>query len=254
MIAERERNNAQIVELQGKISRGLAAKAKLPQFREEVALLEVQLEKLLKILPPRRDVQDVLRRFRALAEQEDFVLSEFRPGQENQKDFYNEWPITVRLSGTYHNLARFFDRMSRFSRIFNVDNLQISQTRGSQSADDPGVVHRQDLRLPGGRAAAGGEGQGQGRSRRQEEGWLAVSSRWCIFLCVLLLVGGVGSSGVVADEGADGAADCGDRRAGGGRRGRGRRGDAAARGARPRSDRAHVARGRGGAGRLRVRL
>jgi Tfp pilus assembly protein PilO len=127
--AERDRNDAQIVELQGKISRGLAAKAKLPQFREEVALLEVQLEKLLKILPPRRDVQDVLRRFRSLAEQEDFVLSEFRPGQEIQRDFYNEWPIAVRLQGTYHNLARFFDRMSRFSRIFNVDNLQITQNR-----------------------------------------------------------------------------------------------------------------------------
>jgi Tfp pilus assembly protein PilO len=130
MMQERERNNAQIVELQGKITRGLAAKAKLPQFREEVALLEVQLEKLLRILPPRRDVQDVLRRFRALAEQEDFVLSEFRPGVEAQRDFYNEWPITVRLRGTYHNLARFFDRMSRFSRIFNVDNLQIMQSRG----------------------------------------------------------------------------------------------------------------------------
>lgn len=129
MIQTRERNDAQIVELQAKISRGLAAKAKLPQFREEVALLEVQLEKLLKILPPRRDVQDVLRRFRALAEQEDFVLSEFRPGSEVKKDFYNEWPITVRLRGTYHNLARFFDRMSRFSRIFNVDNLQITQNR-----------------------------------------------------------------------------------------------------------------------------
>jgi type IV pilus assembly protein PilO len=133
MLAEQTRNDAQILELQGRISRGLAAKAKLPQFREEVALLEVQLEKLLKILPPRRDVQDVLRRFRALAEQEDFVLSEFRPGQEAEKDFYNEWPISVRLSGTYHNLARFFDRMSRFSRIFNVDNLQISQaTREGQ--------------------------------------------------------------------------------------------------------------------------
>jgi type IV pilus assembly protein PilO len=132
MFAQRDRNNAQIVELQGKISRGLAAKAKLPQFREEVALLEVQLEKLLRILPPRRDVQDVLRRFRALAEQEDFVLSEFRPGQEIQRDFYNEWPITVRLQGTYHNLARFFDRMSRFSRIFNVDNLQITQTPSGQ--------------------------------------------------------------------------------------------------------------------------
>ena len=132
MHLQRERNDAQIVELQGKISRGLAAKAKLPQFREEVALLEVQLEKLLRILPPRRDVQDVLRRFRALAEQEDFVLAEFRPGQETQKDFYNEWPISVRIQGTYHNLARFFDRMSRFSRIFNVDNMQITQTPRGQ--------------------------------------------------------------------------------------------------------------------------
>jgi type IV pilus assembly protein PilO len=132
IFVERDANDRQIVELQGKISRGLAAKAKLPQFREEVALLEVQLEKLLRILPPRRDVQDVLRRFRSLAEQEDFVLAEFRPGHEVQQDFYNEWPISVRLQGTYHNLARFFDRMSRFSRIFNVDNLQITQNRGAQ--------------------------------------------------------------------------------------------------------------------------
>lgn len=123
----------QITELQARISRGLAAKAKLPQFREEVALLEVQLEKLLRILPPRRDVQDVLRRFRALAEQEDFELSEFRPTPEIERDFYYEWPINVKVSGTYHNLARFFDRMSRFSRIFNVDSLQIDRARGERA-------------------------------------------------------------------------------------------------------------------------
>lgn len=129
MLQERDRQDAQIIELQAKISRGLAAKAKLPQFREEVALLELQLDKLLRILPPRRDVQDVLRRFRSLAEQEDFTLVEFRPSNEVEKDFYNEWPITVRIEGTYHNLARFFDRMSRLSRIFNVDNLRINQNR-----------------------------------------------------------------------------------------------------------------------------
>ncbi|HVR28006.1 MAG TPA: type 4a pilus biogenesis protein PilO [Thermoanaerobaculia bacterium] len=169
MHAQRERNNGQIVELQGKISRGLAAKAKLPQFREEVALLEVQLEKLLRILPPRRDVQDVLRRFRALAEQEDFVLSEFRPGQEAQKDFYNEWPITVRISGTYHNLARFFDRMSRFSRIFNVDNLQITQSRAAgqhtiaASFTAKTFVYQETEPEPATGTTAPGQGGGAGR-------------------------------------------------------------------------------------------
>jgi len=128
----RDVHEGRIIELQAKISRGLAAKAKLPQFREDVALLEVQLTKLLRILPPRRDVQDVLRRFRVLAEQEDFVLAEFRPSAEIEKEFFNEWPISVRIQGTYHNLARFFDRMSRFSRIFNIDNLRIQNRRVGQ--------------------------------------------------------------------------------------------------------------------------
>lgn len=119
-------------ELEDKIVRGQTAMAKLPQVREEVALLDSELEKLLLILPPQRDVPSVLRRFRALAEQGDFILNRFAPGIEVEKDFYNEWPIQVELQGTYHNLARFFDRMSRFSRIFNIDNLKIEQQRENQ--------------------------------------------------------------------------------------------------------------------------
>ena len=123
---------AKMQELENKIVRGQIALVKLPQVREEVALLDSELEKLLMILPPRRDVPNVLRRFRALAEQGDFVLNRFAPGVEVEKDFYNEWPIQVELQGTYHNLARFFDRMSRFSRIFNIDNLKIDQKREDQ--------------------------------------------------------------------------------------------------------------------------
>ena len=118
--------------LEDKIVRGEAAKARLPLFRQEVGVLEEELQKLVQILPQRRDVPDVLRRFRALAEQGDFVLNRFAPGIEIEKDFYNEWPISVEVQGTYHNLASFFDRMSRFSRIFNVDNLKIDNKRQGQ--------------------------------------------------------------------------------------------------------------------------
>jgi len=132
MWAAQEKQVETLHSLEDKIVRGEAAKARLPQFRQEVAVLQGELDKLLQILPPRRDVDDVLRRFRALAEQGDFVLSRFAPGVEVEKDFYNEWPISMELQGTYHNLAGFFDRMSRFSRIFNVDNLKISNQRQGQ--------------------------------------------------------------------------------------------------------------------------
>jgi type IV pilus assembly protein PilO len=117
--------DAKLEELQGKIQEGRAAKQRLPQFREEVRRLELELDKLLRILPARLNTEDLLRRLRALAEQGDLDILRITPGNLTDKDFYSEWPISINLQGTYHNLALFFDRVGRFSRIINVDNLTI---------------------------------------------------------------------------------------------------------------------------------
>ncbi len=115
-----------IAELEDQIRRGEAAKAQLPELQEKVARLEQQLDRLLTILPDRRNVHVLLRQFRALAERGDFNLLRVQPGREIEQEYFNEWPITLTLEGTYHNLAKFFDRMSRFTRIINVDGLRIS--------------------------------------------------------------------------------------------------------------------------------
>ena len=113
-------------DLQVKIQEGRAAKQKLPQFREEVRRLELELDKLLRILPARRNTPELLRRIRQLTEQGNFDLLRFTPGNFVDKDFYSEWPINIRLNGTYHNLALFFDRVGRFSRIINIENLKVA--------------------------------------------------------------------------------------------------------------------------------
>ena len=118
--------DAKLSELQGKIQEGRAAKQRLPQFREEVRRLELELDKLLRILPARLNTEDLLRRLRALAEQGDLDILRVTPGNLSDKDFYSEWPIQISLQGTYHNLALFFDRVGRFSRIINVDNLRVN--------------------------------------------------------------------------------------------------------------------------------
>jgi type IV pilus assembly protein PilO len=118
--------DAKLAELQGKIQEGRAAKQRLPQFREEVRRLELELDKLLRILPARLNTEDLLRRLRALAEQGDLDILRITPGNLSDKDFYSEWPIQITLQGTYHNLALFYDRIGRFSRIINVDNLTVN--------------------------------------------------------------------------------------------------------------------------------
>ena len=120
------RGDVTLAELQTKIQEGLAAQQQLPKFEEEVRQLELELDKLLRILPARRNTPDLLRRIRSLAEQGDFALKRFTPKDMQDKEFFSEWPIEVSIDGSYHNLALFFDRISRFSRIINIENLQIN--------------------------------------------------------------------------------------------------------------------------------
>jgi type IV pilus assembly protein PilO len=120
--------------LQTKIQEGRAARQELPKFREEVRQLELELDKLLRILPARRNTPDLMRRIRSLAEQGDFSLKRFNPGTLTEKEFYSEWPISVNVEATYHNLALFFDRISRFSRVINIENLEIGSLPGGKQA------------------------------------------------------------------------------------------------------------------------
>jgi type IV pilus assembly protein PilO len=108
---------------------------KLQEFQREVQLLEAKLETLKRILPPERETPDLMRRVQALAGQSFLTIRKFNPATVVQKDFYQEVPINVELTGTYHNLGTFFDRVSRLSRLVNVKNLKVkASTKQTGSA------------------------------------------------------------------------------------------------------------------------
>jgi type IV pilus assembly protein PilO len=121
-------DEAQITELDKKIDAGRAAERKLPQFRAEVARLEQELEKLRRILPSSRNSEEIIQKIKALVDQGDFTLKKLTfPDLTVAKggDPYSEWPISVSVEGRYHNLAILFNRLGNFSRIMNVENIQI---------------------------------------------------------------------------------------------------------------------------------
>jgi type IV pilus assembly protein PilO len=131
----------QISELDKKIEQGRSAQRKLPQFREEVRRLELELEKLRRILPSSRNTDEIIKKMKSLVDQGDFVLHKMtfpKPGAPGS-DPYVEWPITISLDGRYHNLAILFNRLSNFSRIINVEQINITalniQTERTITAD-----------------------------------------------------------------------------------------------------------------------
>ena len=62
----------------------------------------------------------------------EFLL--FKPGKEVSKGFYAEIPVNIEVEGGYHNLAMFFDKVSKLSRIVNVSNIKI------QKMKEPGML------------------------------------------------------------------------------------------------------------------
>jgi len=128
-----ERLETSIDELEREIEKGRAAKADLPRLEEDIRNYEIELNRLRKILPTKRETDNLIKRAKQLTERGRFRLTRFTPGGFEDRDFFIEWPIRVGLDGTYHELGLFFDRLSRFSRIINVTELTISPTRNSDS-------------------------------------------------------------------------------------------------------------------------
>lgn len=118
-----------VASLQEEVRRGRILAAKEPQLRREIADLELKLEELKAIIPPLKDDAQLLDRLKSLADRSRLQINSVKWANLRDQEFYREYPIAMDIEGTYHDLAIFFDRLSRESRIFNVGGLNMGVSR-----------------------------------------------------------------------------------------------------------------------------
>src|SRR5437016_711969 len=133
-IAARE---MQLTALKADISKGLTTARKLPEFRNQVTELESRLANLKAVLPEEKDAADLLNRMQTVAAQSNLTIKSFKPGASVTKQLHAEWPITLELDGTYHNLAMFFDRVGKFTRIVNISSVDV---KGKEQPDPNSTI------------------------------------------------------------------------------------------------------------------
>jgi type IV pilus assembly protein PilO len=123
--AEIATRQEQLVVLKKDITRGLNTAKKLSEFQKEVAQLEARLEALRAVLPEEKDAADLLRRMQTVAAQSSLTIKSFKPSPVVNKQLHAEWPISLEVDGTYHNLAIFCDRVGKFTRTVNISDLDV---------------------------------------------------------------------------------------------------------------------------------
>lgn len=110
--------------------------ANLERLKLEITALESQLADALLVLPEEREIPSLLVNINSLGLKSGIEFLLFRPGSLAMRDFYGEFPVQMKVQGTYHGLGRFFDMISKMPRIVNVSELKISPFPPSEEAKD----------------------------------------------------------------------------------------------------------------------
>jgi type IV pilus assembly protein PilO len=110
-------------------------KRQLDNIEKEIAVLNQTLKELEAIIPQRKEIWNILASMQQLANNSRLQIEKFDVKGEIRKEFYYEWPIDLEITGDYHNLDSFFDRLSNFSRLFNVEDFSIKALSKQTEAD-----------------------------------------------------------------------------------------------------------------------
>ena len=104
----------------------LAQAVNLPELRKQKQQVEEYVTQLEKQLPGKAEMDALLSDINQAGLGRGLQFELFRPGQVVVRDYYAELPITIRISGKYHDLGAFAADIANLSRIVTLHDLAIA--------------------------------------------------------------------------------------------------------------------------------
>lgn len=99
----------------------------LDVYRQQVVEIEQAFGALLRQLPNKSEMEALLTDINQAGLGRGLEFELFKPGQEAVKDFYVQLPITIKVTGSYHDLGRFASDAAQLPRIVTLNNIAITQ-------------------------------------------------------------------------------------------------------------------------------
>jgi type IV pilus assembly protein PilO len=116
----------------------LAQAVNLDELRKQKIQVQEYVTQLEKQLPGKAEMDALLSDINQAGLGRGLQIELFRPGQVAVKDYYAELPITIKVSGRYHDIGSFAADVANLSRIVTLHNLTITSpsesNRGGSNA------------------------------------------------------------------------------------------------------------------------
>jgi type IV pilus assembly protein PilO len=128
-------------ETEGQLMESLTVKAKraanLEAYRAQLAEMEKSFGAMLRQLPNKTEVPNLLVDISQTGLAAGLEEKLFQPQGENRLDFYAELPISIRLTGGYHEMGKFASGIAALPRIVTLHDVEIVPS-GAKNATGPG--------------------------------------------------------------------------------------------------------------------
>lgn len=132
--AERRQEQA----LRAEFTRKASQAQQLEALRRQRAQVQAQLQELERQLPGKAEIDALLSDINQAGLARGLHFELFRPGQVQLRSYYAELPIALKVSGSYHSLARFAADIAAMPRIVTLQQIQLTQPATSGSGAGPG--------------------------------------------------------------------------------------------------------------------
>lgn len=121
--------------LETRLTRAQAKAKQLKYYQDKLKNAEMEFKVVMKKLPEKSEIPSLLSSISQSGRDAglDFIL--FQPMPERNKDFYAEIPVSIIVTGNYHNVALFFDKVARLSRIVNIEDINMSAGKGGNTLE-----------------------------------------------------------------------------------------------------------------------
>lgn len=99
----------------------------LDEYRRQLAEMDRSFGVLLKQLPNKSEMESLLVDVNQAGLGRGLQFDLFKPGAEVMKGFYAELPITIRLTGSYHDLGAFAGDIAKMPRIVTLNDIEVTE-------------------------------------------------------------------------------------------------------------------------------
>lgn len=129
-LAELERARQQEQELRVVFLDKQKQAVNLEAYRQQLATIEEEFGEMLKQLPNKSEMEALLTDINQAGLGRGLQFELFRPAQaETKSEFYAELPITIKLTGTYHDMGAFASDISQLPRIVTLNDINLTANK-----------------------------------------------------------------------------------------------------------------------------